>query len=793
MTPLSVGHEVNGELISGFVDDAIHLRSNGKVVRCHLTPKAGIEKAHFDAIQLIHKSNNNRQYALGEVNDAEVVGCVVAGRGTKVQCVFGSDGLYHNILIQHNTFSTGGEHYITLNGLVSGNISSNTFHGVTGKPIKLYPARIGGNPDGAFNVWVLDLPYQKIESDQPEMIQDLRQVVFNTTDKFLVDIDWAAFDRMVAEVPTTGGRNMGREFQRIAITCGRVVTEYQPKEVTPMMPVNKGTPYDIGQLYLGQEEIKGSAEHNPYIVEFFKTTSYKATDDETPWCLTGDIEVLTDKGFVRFDNFKHSGVSEVAQLNTSDNSVFFTPHFDYIEKDYDGVVYDIKSGKLDITCDPKHRMYGSWSGTGPQQLREVQSLTTYGVQIPPINAGGDGVIGTTDELVFMAAYLSDGHRKQNSGVVTFGVSKQRKIDILDTLEYATKKQDSVVYGVANYPITRYKFPTSRLRTDWLDGYKMLSWAFVKGMNQQQAETFINAYGKFDGTQLEGGCFEVFTSDKDLRDQLTYIATMAGHKSTPYDVKQVSPNTAIEYLYHVYISRNGKARGVKKKDVTERQYSGKLYCLTVPTSVMIIRCRNGVIIPIGNCSASHCYMHEQAGYAHTKSAAALSWKDWGVAIDKPTKECTIVADYGNGKGHVGFFMGETSYAYIIMGGNQGDAYCVAHYPKNAAYRWYFRKSKRAVNSKTNWTAGTGALAGGGITVPAIMEKLKPAPVVEDKPAVPTVSEQICEMQQCPIKIPEGYKAVPQEIYSVALAVGAALLVGSLFIMYERCKKIKAFGI
>ena len=477
MSTLSVDKEVNGKLITGFTNDAIHLRSHGQVVRCHLVPKMGVSVAHFDAIQLIHKSPDNRQYALGEVRDAKVIGCVVEGAGTKVQCAFGSDGVYHNITIQHNTFSTSGDHYITLNGLISGDISSNTFPDATGKPIKLYPARIGGNPDGEFNVWVLDLPYQPIESDQPELIQDLRQVVFNDTDKFVVDIDWDKFNTMVGDVPASGGRNMGREFQRIALECGKVVAEYKPKEVVTMMPVSKGTPYEIGQLYLGQEEIKGSAEHNPYIVEFFKTTSYKATDDETAWC----------------------------------------------------------------------------------------------------------------------------------------------------------------------------------------------------------------------------------------------------------------------------------------------------------------------------SAAHCYMHEQAGYAHTKSAAALSWKDWGVPIENPTKECTIIADYGNGKGHVGFYMGETNDAYIIMGGNQGDAYCVAHYPKNAAYRWYFRKSKRAMNSKTNWTAGTGALTGGGILTPAAIEVLKPGPAEEVKPTVPPVNEQICEMQQCPVKIPEGYKAVPQEIYTIALGVGAALLIGSLFIMYERCKKIKVFGI
>lgn len=194
-----------------------------------------------------------------------------------------------------------------------------------------------------------------------------------------------------------------------------------------------------------------------------------------------------------------------------------------------------------------------------------------------------------------------------------------------------------------------------------------------------------------------------------------------------------------------------------------------------------------------CSAVHCWVHEQAGVAHTKSAAACSWKDWGTALKKPVKGCTIVADHGNGRGHVGFYVGETSDAYVIMGGNQNDEYNVIHYPKSATYKWFFRKRKTSVNSKTNWAAGTGAAGGASIVAPSATELLKDDPVVEEKPTVPPVSEQICEMQECPVKIPEGYKAVPEDVYEIGLGIGLTLIGLGLFVIYERCKKINLLGV
>lgn len=196
-----------------------------------------------------------------------------------------------------------------------------------------------------------------------------------------------------------------------------------------------------------------------------------------------------------------------------------------------------------------------------------------------------------------------------------------------------------------------------------------------------------------------------------------------------------------------------------------------------------------------CSAAHCWVHAQAGQAHTKSAAALSWKDWGVPINKPVYGCTIVGDRGNGRGHVGFYVGETDDSYIIMGGNQSDAYGVNHYPKTGMSSWHFRKSKRAVNSKTNWASGgvggAGALVAGKSATELIPEEVEKteAPAAQINQESPVQ----CNVELCPVSIPEDMTLIPTSLYEAGLAGGLTLIAIAIFIVYERLKKINNFGI
>jgi uncharacterized protein (TIGR02594 family) len=83
-----------------------------------------------------------------------------------------------------------------------------------------------------------------------------------------------------------------------------------------------------------------------------------------------------------------------------------------------------------------------------------------------------------------------------------------------------------------------------------------------------------------------------------------------------------------------------------------------------------------------CSAFVNFCVEQAGFAGTDSAMARSWLKWGRKTDKPVTGCIAVFARGNPpSGHVAFYVSETNDEIKVLGGNQGNKVCYAHYPKN----------------------------------------------------------------------------------------------------------------
>jgi len=98
-----------------------------------------------------------------------------------------------------------------------------------------------------------------------------------------------------------------------------------------------------------------------------------------------------------------------------------------------------------------------------------------------------------------------------------------------------------------------------------------------------------------------------------------------------------------------------------------------------------------------CAAFVNWCLQQGGVARTRSAAALSFIDWGVRTENPTKGDLAVFDYGRGRGHVGFYVGTKGAKIGVLGGNQGDTVSIKWYPRASVRQ--FRTSKRLRMSKT----------------------------------------------------------------------------------------------
>ena len=75
--------------------------------------------------------------------------------------------------------------------------------------------------------------------------------------------------------------------------------------------------------------------------------------------------------------------------------------------------------------------------------------------------------------------------------------------------------------------------------------------------------------------------------------------------------------------------------------------------------------------------------ERAGISSTRSLRARSYLEWGVAADNPQAGAIVVLRRGSDPtlGHVGFLIGTTDAAIIVLGGNQSNAVTVATFDRD----------------------------------------------------------------------------------------------------------------
>lgn len=85
-----------------------------------------------------------------------------------------------------------------------------------------------------------------------------------------------------------------------------------------------------------------------------------------------------------------------------------------------------------------------------------------------------------------------------------------------------------------------------------------------------------------------------------------------------------------------------------------------------------------------CSAAmNCCMAEIGLYG-TNSASSRSWLGWGKRVDKFEVGCIVVLwreKRDSWKGHVGIGLAEDDATVTILGGNQGNSFSVAKFPKD----------------------------------------------------------------------------------------------------------------
>lgn len=440
------------------------------------------------------------------------------------------------------------------------------------------------------------------------------------------------------------------------------------------------------EKYIGTKEIPG-IKHEPLILSWWKKIKRGGIKtDEVPWCFTGDTEIMTESGWVRFDELDNERVYQSDEYG----AISLCAPVAKIIKECSGEVFDIAHRSIRLTCDVGHRWWGRWGKSGKNKFGTFDNIPTDGLSIPSVSASAKGTTHTNSELIFLAAFLSDGKLRMNShGAprdVEFEVSKDRKITALRALNPAHEYTQKKAYGpLTKTPLTVFRFRYPAYFNDVMIGYKLLSHDFVNALSAAQARTFLAAYAQFDGNGATEGATNLYTSSKELLDSIIFIATLAGYN--PSVQSRTSPLSG-RPTWVIAFTPGKSWRHIKRSHVHRRKFEGLLYCVEVPLGRIVVRGQGSSPVVTGNCAAFVGAMLEEAGIVSTRFESAKSYFEWGTLLTAPTYGCIVVFER-NGGGHVGFVVGrDTSGRLLVLGGNQGDKVSIAPFKTDRVlgYRW-----------------------------------------------------------------------------------------------------------
>lgn len=368
------------------------------------------------------------------------------------------------------------------------------------------------------------------------------------------------------------------------------------------------------------KDIKGINRNNYYELISSNANSIRSSsihvllEDE---CLSGDVEILTDRGFKRLDSLDKT--EKVAQYDMNNDGVSFVKPIRYIDREYNGDAYEWSRDGYTFVSTSRHafvvgRRTGKQRNKNKFSRVEAHSVHTnndylfptwgYGqakhVPLSPIERLGiaiqaDGsVIGVKHKV---------GKAGNNVGWTMCRIalkrqSKMRRLErLLDEAGLVYTKHEQKRKGYFSYA---FDLP--------FENPKLLPSFLSVECSYERAREIIHEVLMWDGFGLDREIlhdklyiprFSHYSSVvKENRDFVAAVAVQAGIQ-VKTGVQIDNRSETHKDIYRVYMtSRETTSYQVFKK--TPINYEGRVYCVEVPSGCIVVR-TGGKVWVTGNCS------------------------------------------------------------------------------------------------------------------------------------------------------------------------------------------------
>jgi hypothetical protein len=367
------------------------------------------------------------------------------------------------------------------------------------------------------------------------------------------------------------------------------------------------------------------------------------------FCLDQKSEVLTNKGWIKFDEMYHRyKLGEEFTVATLHDGKFikYDKPIDVYEFDYDGYMYKLTSQQVDFCITMDHEMWARKRDKNYFEL--VKAADLYGKRynlkkdgwidkpdVETIDINGK-VFKMDDFLDLLGIFIADGCI--SGSYINLAGTKQRKIDHITEVckrmnlkyarrQYELKEPSNSYYGYA----VSHDVSCNPLKK-WLVPYnvgainKYLP-EFVFELNSRQARILLESLISCDGSHNNQGSECYYTSSKKLADDVMKLAIHAGwsgsvktlrkegHESELSDGRLIKSN-ADALSVRIIKTKNEPQVNHGHKNTQSGQteelvkHKGKVYCLEVPSHVFMMRYNNKNVWS-GNCSRAGSFKRSRA--------------------------------------------------------------------------------------------------------------------------------------------------------------------------------------
>lgn len=320
-------------------------------------------------------------------------------------------------------------------------------------------------------------------------------------------------------------------------------------------------------------------------------------------CFDDETEILTDEGFQLFSKV----TGKILQVTT--NGLESSSAIPFVQP-YSGSMVTANGSRLNFSVTPNHDMLTNNGKVEAATLYQKATTDSSKWAIPRSVVSNRPDANISDQLLYLVGYLlADGY---HSGYhqIRVSVSRLYKIEALFSLGLHSKvsvKKDAGREAVTGKRIIKtirdkksftYDFS---LVSKYMTADKRVHPEWILSLSSRQAKIVVDSLLEFDGSH-NGSVRRLHQRNTNVISAFELLAIQAGYSiSSPSVQKSDIGSCSLFTLSETTTSP--VVKGLSKNSsslVITQNTSGKVWCVTVPSGVIVVR-RHGLSMLCGNCA------------------------------------------------------------------------------------------------------------------------------------------------------------------------------------------------